>query len=193
MKELKTIEDAIDFAIGREQDAVDFYNALAKKSTNEKSRDILLGFAEEEASHHKKLEAVKRNADTLPPLTGASIFVVENPTQRIRIGPDMTFEEALVLAISLEKKAVSLYLDMSQASTDPSLKIFFKQLAFEEKAHDDQFEIIYNEECGIQKIKEQPKVEREKPKPKQPEFITLVEESNITIEASPTTMSRPQV
>ena len=53
MKELKTIEEALDFAIGRELDAVDFYNALAKKSTNEKSRDILLGFAEEEAPAEK--------------------------------------------------------------------------------------------------------------------------------------------
>ena len=189
MRELKTIEEALDFAIDREQEAVTFYNELAINSESGQSRDILLGFSVEEASHRRKLQAVKRNTDTLPSPTSTSIFVADDQSLTVKASPDLTFKEALLLAISLEKEAASLYLDMSRSSTDESLKTLFKQLAFEETAHETRFQIIYEEECSTKKVQETAPEEQ----PKTPKYIPLVEDGEIIIEAAPRTTTPPEM
>ena len=45
MKEFGNINDILDFAINAEQEAVDFYNGLAAKLTNEAMRKVFVQFA----------------------------------------------------------------------------------------------------------------------------------------------------
>ena len=98
MKEFSNINDILDFAIAREQDAVDFYNRLAAKARNNDMRHIFEQFAREEMMHKARLAKIKEEGViTLPTekvvdLKIADYVVLDSERD------DMTYEQALVLA-----------------------------------------------------------------------------------------------
>ena len=53
---LKTVEQILDFAIEKEQDASDFYTGLAQKMKKQHMKKVFEGFAKEEQGHKKKLQ-----------------------------------------------------------------------------------------------------------------------------------------
>ena len=59
MTKIKSVEDALNYAIAREVEAHRFYTRLAASVQKAKMRRIIEGFAEEELEHKAKLEAVK--------------------------------------------------------------------------------------------------------------------------------------
>ena len=59
MKKIKTVEEAIEFAIEREKATFSLYNDLAEKTKNDHSRDVIEGFAAEELAHQRKLEILR--------------------------------------------------------------------------------------------------------------------------------------
>jgi rubrerythrin len=48
MKEFKSVEDILDFAVQNEQEAVDFYAGLAQQARNEEMKKVFAQFAREE-------------------------------------------------------------------------------------------------------------------------------------------------
>lgn len=58
---------------------------------------------------------------------------------------DMTYEQALVLAMKREKAAFKLYLTLSERVDKQEYKDLFKQLAQEESRHKLRFELEYDE------------------------------------------------
>ena len=59
MKEFKSIDDILDFAIRAEQESVDF-SGLASGSRNDAIRKVFLEFAGEEMKHKSRLQGIKR-------------------------------------------------------------------------------------------------------------------------------------
>ena len=59
--------------------------------------------------------------------------------------PDMTYAEALILAMKKEKKAFRLYTFLSEEAKNPLLKGLFLTLALEEARHKLRFEVEYDE------------------------------------------------
>lgn len=145
MKEFTNIDDILDFAIAREQDAVDFYNRLAGNARNNEMKQTFEQFAREEMSHKARLTKIKEEG------------VVSLPTEKVidlKIGDylvldperdDMTYEQALVLAMKREKAAFKLYMALSERVSKPEYKELFKQLAQEESRHKLRFELEYDE------------------------------------------------
>ncbi len=145
MKEFTNINDILDFAIAREQDAVDFYNRLATNARNTDMRQIFEQFAREEMGHKARLIKVKEEGlVALPSETVADLkiadYTVLDPER-----DDMTYEQALVLAMKREKAAFKLYLTLSERVANPEYKELFKQLAQEESRHKLRFELEYDE------------------------------------------------
>ena len=60
-------------------------------------------------------------------------------------GPDMDYQNALVLAMKQEKAAFRLYLDLANQVTNEEQKSLFLSLAQEETRHKLRFEIEYDE------------------------------------------------
>jgi len=58
---------------------------------------------------------------------------------------DMTYPDALILAMKKEKNAFRLYMMLSEASADPGMKSLFLSLATEESKHKLRFEVEYDE------------------------------------------------
>jgi rubrerythrin len=136
--------DVLDFAIDREIEANEFYVDLAKRMKRPAMREVFEGFAKEELGHKAKLEALKRGGKIparrpVPDLRMADYIVNAEPTA------DMTYEDALVLAMKKEKAAFRLYLDLAAQVQNEDQKALFLALAEEEARHKLRFEIEYDE------------------------------------------------
>jgi len=59
--------------------------------------------------------------------------------------PDMSYQEALILAMNKEKAAFKLYLGLSEKAPNNDLKNLFLMLAQEESKHKLRFELEYDD------------------------------------------------
>lgn len=146
MKAWESLEDILDFAIDQEQAAADFYTQLSLKSKHEVMREILSGFAEEELRHKSKLLEIKSQGATklvgrnrVPDLKVSDYIVAVEPSD------DMSYTDALIVAMKLEKKAFQLYNDMAASAEDDSIRQSLLALANEEAKHKLHFEIEYDD------------------------------------------------
>ncbi len=145
MENIQTPEQALTFAIEREKEAHAFYMEWAEKVTNPVIQSVFLEFAEEEHQHWGKLEAVlKRDRvfrfkDDLFPKMHLIDFVVD-----ARLGPDMTLEDALAVAMKREKASYRTYLELAAAAETEELMDTFVSLAHEEANHRVRLEIEYD-------------------------------------------------
>jgi len=145
MKEFNSIDDILDFAINAEQEAVNFYTSLGDHSKNAAMKKVFSEFAQEEMKHKAMLLGVKENRKFDIPDMKIKDLKIADYLVNVKPTANMTYEEALILAMQKEKKAFLLYLDLSEQAEDPSLKRFFLNLAQEESKHKLRFELEYDE------------------------------------------------
>lgn len=141
-----SVEAALDFAIGNEVEAHAFYLELAGRMDVPAMKQVFEEFAAEELGHKARLEAVKRGSRSLDAMSrrvqslGLADYLVESPPKG-----DMTYAEALILAMKKEKAAYRLYLDLAGAAGTGELAELFRSLAAEEARHKLRFEIEYDD------------------------------------------------
>ena len=145
MKEFKSIDDILEFAINAEQEAVDFYTNLSGRSKNEQMKKVFVDFAGEEMKHKAKLVEVKENRSFKMPEGKIRDLMISDYVIDVKPSPDMTYPDALVLAMKKEKNAFRLYLLLSEESPDPVMKNLFLSLAQEESRHKLRFELEYDD------------------------------------------------
>jgi len=142
---VQSVEEVLDFAISREQQAVDFYTKIADIAPGKLLQELMRSYAREEQRHKDKLLAVKNdgtldNEDKKPlDLKMADYFVDVDET------PDMTYQDALIIAMKREQVAFKLYTDMAAQMDDSELKSLFESLAREEAEHKHYFESEYDD------------------------------------------------
>ena len=145
MKQFATSDDALEFAIQREQGSHDWYMELASVVERSGMKGIFEQFAGEELGHKARLEGIKKNRSLIPAqkqvadLKIGDYLVEEEPT------PDMSYQNALILAMKKEKAAFKLYSDLSVSTQDAGLKDLFQVLAQEEARHKLRFETEYDD------------------------------------------------
>jgi len=146
MKEFTNINFILDFAINQEQESVDFYMNLATKVLNKEMKKIFENFAKEEIGHKAKLIKLKEeglsnsfNNENIANLKMDEYLVNVKPS------PDMTYQDALILAMKKEKYAFKLYTNLADYAKAENLKNIFLMLAQEEAKHKLRFEIEYDE------------------------------------------------
>ncbi|MFC1538884.1 ferritin family protein [Candidatus Latescibacterota bacterium] len=145
MKNWNSVDDVLAFAIGEEEAAAAFYTELAQQANTRSMRAAFEEFAQEEDGHKQKLLGVK---------AGKSLESVTKAVQDLKIAdyvvdiephPNMTYLEAIILAMKKEKAAYKLYSDLAEASDDANIKTLFLGLANEEAKHKLRFEIEYDD------------------------------------------------
>ncbi len=145
MNEFKSISDALDFAIQSEQEAADFYTNLADVSKNQAMREIFIQYAKEEKGHKKRLENIKRKKTF--EFSDEKVFDLEigDYLVDIKATSDMSYQDALILAMKKEKSAFKLYSDLAGIAPNIGLRNIFLVLAQEEAKHKLRFEIEYDD------------------------------------------------
>jgi len=109
-------------------------------------KELFLSFAQEERGHRAKLQAVRDGKElTLQPQQIMDLKIGDYLID-VTPSPQMTYQQALNVAMKSEKAAFKLYHDLAQTTDDPKLKTLLMTLAQEEARHKLRFEIEYDQE-----------------------------------------------
>ena len=141
--DFNTIDEILDFAIGREIEAIQLYKDLAVKVEKPEMRKVLMGFIREEQEHRIKLEDVKAGGIVLSDEEMGSLDITDD-IEGGEVRPDMSYADILVFAMKKENVSVQLYTDLAKAVQDEELKDMFMWLAQEEAEHKLRFEMEYD-------------------------------------------------
>jgi len=138
----------IDFAIEREQEAVDFYKSLQVNSDFNSDKDFYVELEAMEQAHINTLEDLKKNviknSDLKVPKVDnlhISDYLVDVPSEG-----KLSYQDILILAMKREEKAYALYTMLAEEATDTFIKNVFLKLAGEEAKHKNYFEKKYDSE-----------------------------------------------
>ncbi|MEI7723909.1 MAG: ferritin family protein [Bacteroidota bacterium] len=145
MKEFTNITEILDFAIGEEQAAVDFYLQLAAQSKNKQTKKTFQEYAEEEMRHKANLLSIKEiGSFKMPDATVKDLKIAEYLVD-VKPTANMSYQDALILAMKKEKAAFRMYTKLAQKAEDPEVKALFFNLAQEESKHKLAFEVEYDD------------------------------------------------
>lgn len=130
----RSFQEALNYAIGREQDAEGFYHLLAKRARQPATREMLEELAVQEHQHQERLQALEPGDVARK---GVRPTEVDEPADRkaVAYDPEMDFVAALRLAIQREEDSVRLYQMLGQEAEDPAQQKLFHLLVGQEQGH----------------------------------------------------------
>jgi len=143
--DFKTVKDVLEFAIRKEDAAVQFYHDLAALMKDSTTRIIFEVLGRNEMQHKSNLEFELIKQGQV--VTEEEFRVTDEPTSYIEVDEEarsMTYTDALQLAIRKEQAAFQLFAELMVQAKDPQLRKMFFELAQEELRHVLQFENEYN-------------------------------------------------
>jgi rubrerythrin len=143
---LHTIQEVLDFAIAREEEAHGFYTNLAGTMKDPAMKQAFEEFAAEELEHKAKLEAVKQGEygpldNSLP----VPRMAIAECLKEVAPSSDMEYAAALTLAMKREKAAYMMYLRLASEAKSGLMAELFLALAHQEANHKLRFEIEYDD------------------------------------------------
>jgi rubrerythrin len=142
---MNTVDEILDYAIDQEEQAAAFYANLAQRAEKAGMKNILLDFSREEQTHKERLLAVKQGERDLTPERNVIDLKISDYLVDVDASDDISYQDALIVAMKREKAAYRLYTDMSERVSDGELKQVFVGLAKEEAKHKLFFESQYDE------------------------------------------------
>lgn len=145
----ENVQEVIDYAIEKEQEAHDFYMAASEQESFSGSKQMLKEFAQEELKHKRMLEdlgtkgvdkGIKDYKWKWIPDIKRSDYAVE-----LEYTPGMSYKDMLMLAMKREEKALELYNKLQDMSQEEDAKTLFKMLCQEEAKHKLALETMYDD------------------------------------------------
>jgi len=142
-----SIDEILTFAIGKENEAVDFYQSQAAKATKVSLREIFDSFAREEQKHAALLSDIAGNKEKIQsyefkkiPDLKISDYMVEKDYEE-----GMPMPEILKVAMKREEKAVKLYQTLADQTDNADARKVFLMLVQEESKHKLGLETMYDD------------------------------------------------
>ena len=146
MDALDNVEKILVYAIEREIESAQFYTNLAARTENPTMQQVFRDFAREEGGHKAKLIAIKEGK-LMPSFAPGKVKDLKIADYVVDVvpSPDMSYQQALILAMKKEKASFMLYSDLAESTDNEQLRGTFLILAQEEARHKLRFEIEYDE------------------------------------------------
>lgn len=141
--ELSTFQDAINFALKREEDAIQGYGSLIEVAKNPGIKKLLQELQEEERNHKKLLQSLSEGEVKSYQPTKVLDLKISDYLEEEPLDADMDFQQLLIFAAKKEQNAVELYSNLAQNAEDEELKKFFEFLIEQEKSHKLRLETEY--------------------------------------------------
>jgi len=145
LKQWNSVDEVLDFAIGNEEEAMNFYNDMAGKMDSPAMRTVFEEFAREEEGHKAKLLKVKTSGGFNPSSAAIMDLKIGDYLVEVTADKDTSYQDILILAMKKEKAAFKLYMDLHENVDDADLKSLMLALAQEEAKHKLRFEIEYDD------------------------------------------------
>jgi len=147
MPRFGSVQDILDFAIGQEIKAHDFYTSLAETVIDVDLRETIKGFAIDEVQHRIRLEAIRAGEigfidDEVGSVDGAETAPEVEPRA------EMSYVDLLAIAMKKEKAAFRIYTILASITTNERFRDTLLGLAREEAQHKLRLEIEYDWETS---------------------------------------------
>jgi len=143
----KSVDEILEFAIDRENAAVNLYTSCAQEATSKELKQTFLDFAKEEEKHAAMLSDISGNQARIDSYEFKKIvdlkisdYMVDTVYEK-----GMPMPEVLKLAMKNEEKAVKLYQDLGDQTDNADAKKLFLLLAQEESKHKLGLETMYDD------------------------------------------------
>lgn len=139
------VREVIDFAIRKEQEAIDLYTSMSARVRAPHLKEMLAGLAKQELGHRRMLEDLtpeklgRWGGETIPDLE------IADYTDSTEISPDADYQDILAIAMKREEKARDLYTMLASNSDEGQIRELFEFLAREERKHKLALEKEYDE------------------------------------------------
>jgi rubrerythrin len=143
MRKFGSVDEVLDFAIARENEAHLFYVRLADMVKKPELVKALRVFATEEVEHRTKLEAVKAGEVAIEEEEVGNLNIADSVPD-VEPHPNMDYTELLVVAMKKEDLSYKLYTNLAAISLKKELRDIFLKLAQEEAEHRLRFEYEYD-------------------------------------------------
>jgi len=128
-------KEIVDFAIEKEQEAVDAYTAASEMVKRSNVKAMLLDLARQEEGHRRKLEGIEPGKVEATHIASVPDLKIADYTDNVEITPGMDYQDVLIVAMKREEKAHNLYAALASNTSDEGLKKLFELLAQEEARH----------------------------------------------------------
>lgn len=144
MKEQK-LDDLIEIAIQREQEAYDFYTDLRDRIDDQAARETLEWVAAEEKKHKAFLIEYRDGNYSQETLRMSDVvyYKIAEHQQEPEIAKDMRREDVFLLASHRELKSFKFYTELAGLHADGDTRETLLRIANEELKHKEKMEYLY--------------------------------------------------
>lgn len=142
-----SVNELLDFAIGKEEEAYQFHMSLSERVEQPSMKELFKRFAGEEQKHKAKLEAVKKGKKLVSAEEKVANLKIADYTVEVDLDAteEFDYQKALLVAMHREKASFKLYTDLAAITEDEELRELLLGLANEEAKHKLYFEREYDE------------------------------------------------
>ncbi|MBD3285722.1 rubrerythrin [candidate division WOR-3 bacterium] len=142
-----SVNELLDFAIGKELEANQFYVNLSNRADRQSMKEMFDSFAAEELKHKEKLEGIKQGKKLVSAESKVTDLKIADYTTDVNLNAndEFDFQKALLVAMQREKASYKLYSNLAEITEDEGLKEVLLGLANEEAKHKLYFETQYDE------------------------------------------------
>lgn len=145
MAEFETVEEILELAIAREEDAHVFLMALAARMVNPDVRKVFEELAAEELEHKARLELeIIKTGRVVTESKKKLYFETNDYAEEVGSEIDMDYRDVLTMAMQKEESSFRLYVDLASRVTDEDAYETLLALAEEEVRHKMRFEMEYD-------------------------------------------------
>ncbi len=144
----RSTQDIVNFAIEKEENAMDFYARCAKRAINPGIKEFFTEMVEEETRHRDLLKNLDPSGSEL---AGYKLQKIENLMISdylidIKFKDDLTYQDALTIAMKKEEKAHEFYAGWKGRCMHEGTAKLFGMLENEELKHKRRLETLYDDE-----------------------------------------------
>lgn len=144
--ECRSMKDVVDFAIKREENARDYYQQCRDKAENKGIKEFFQELAEEEEKHRTLLTELDMSESASFAPAQVENLKLSDFMVNADFTPDISYQDALTLAMKKEEKAHAFYAAWKDKCTGSKAAELFEFLAGEEMKHKRKLEDIYDED-----------------------------------------------
>ena len=137
--------EILDFAAGREREAVQFYRDLQSHAHFADQKSMLGELESMEMGHILMIESLRTKQPAELIIKAVPNLHISEYLTTEADKLDLTYQNILIKAMKREEASVKFYTEMSIKFPDGELCTLFKKLASEEAGHKLHFEKLYDE------------------------------------------------
>jgi rubrerythrin len=138
--------EIIQFAIDKEQEAIDLYSDMAKRARSTSGKLLFQELASMENGHKTKLQKLDMSYFASQKIRSVEDLKIADYLIDVPLKPDSTYQDILLYAAKREKLSFNLYTDLAHAyATVADIRKIFEVLAQEEATHKLRLEREYDE------------------------------------------------